>query len=119
VLAAAALALVLQSLAPPGYMPGSISSGWPVILCPEGLPPGFLGHVHGHHQGASGKHKADMGLDGHCPLGSILGTVALAATMALPAGQRLAARYGRWSYNAPNLVPLTRNHPSRAPPALA
>ena len=64
--------LLVGSLAPPGYMPGSLSSGWVVVLCPEGLPPGFLqGHAHHHH------HDSDASggsTDAHnyCPLGSAI-----------------------------------------------
>ena len=66
------VALLLQSLAPPGYMAGSIDAGWPVILCPEGLPAGFLAHgEHGHHHDETGGGE-DVSIDGHCPLGSVL-----------------------------------------------
>ena len=72
VLAVVSLALLLQALAPPGYMAGSVENGWPVALCPEGLPSGFLdqGHHHGHHQGDD---KAEsVSLEGYCPLGGVL-----------------------------------------------
>jgi hypothetical protein len=35
-------ALCVRALVPAGYMVGSAADGWPVVLCPEGLPAGFL-----------------------------------------------------------------------------
>jgi len=70
--------LLAGSLAPPGYMPGSIADGWPVVLCPEGLPPGFLSsqnhHEHHHnHPGASDNAgSTDVDRHSYCPLGSAL-----------------------------------------------
>ena len=59
-LCAVSLALLLQCLAPPGYMAGSLDDGWPVVLCPEGLPAGFLG---GHE---ARTHVHTVGTHGQC-----------------------------------------------------
>ena len=81
-----ALALLVQSLFPSGYMPGNLANGWLATLCPEGLPLGFLRqlnggelsshHHHGHHgenplsdESASAGHATGMG---DCQLGSAL-----------------------------------------------
>ena len=66
--------LLAGSLAPPGYMPGSIASGWLVVLCPEGLPAGFLeGHTHQHHHDSTQAGGAgDIDAHTYCPLGSAL-----------------------------------------------
>lgn len=110
------LALLLQSLAPPGYMAGSLDGGWPVVLCPEGLPAGFLAHgEHAHHHETAGAGE-DVSLDGHCPLGSVMDTTAGVA--ALPSEHRLPEPGSRTdAYAAPaRLWPLL-SPPSRAPPA--
>jgi len=78
-LAVICLTLMLQSLAPPGYMAGSLEDGWPVVLCPDGLPADFLDHHH-HHDATGSGH--DVSLDGHCPLGGVLdGAVALTGSV--------------------------------------
>lgn len=46
--AALIVVLLLHSLAPGGYMPASIATGWPVMLCPDGLPDGFLAALSQH-----------------------------------------------------------------------
>ncbi len=84
---AAAAALLLQSLFPSGYMPGSLSGGWLAVICPEGLPAAFVrqlagegGHQHHHgmHSGdgdgddASAPHHGADAPVGSCQLGSAL-----------------------------------------------
>lgn len=116
---AALAALLLQSLAPPGYMHGSADAGWPVVLCPEGLPKGFLEAVHGHHAHHH-QHDAaggqDSGLGEHCPLA---GTLDQAAPW-LPAGFDALANDGPLahpsSYAAPRLRSWPRSNHTRAPP---
>ena len=114
----ATLALLLQSLAPPGYMAGSIEGGWPVVLCPEGLPPGFLGHDahHHHHDDADG--AGDLSLDGYCPLGSVLdASLALLLPM-LPVAAQTAGGPSTRDFT-PLLSKPRPNHPTRAPPQYA
>jgi hypothetical protein len=110
----AALALLLQSLAPPGYMAGSIEGGWPVVLCPEGLPPGFLGHdAHHHHDDSDG--TGDLSLDGYCPLGSVLdASLAMLLPMLQAASQTVDEPVTRDF--TPLLLTPRPTHPSRAPP---
>mgnify|MGYP001815936635 CR=1 FL=1 len=112
-LCAVSLALLLQCLAPPGYMAGSLEDGWPVVLCPEGLPQGFLGgHGHHHHAEASAE---DVSLDGYCPLGGMLdASVSLQAPGIAPS---IAAAFGIASaYQPPAPVRQFRPQTSRAPP---
>lgn len=110
------LALLLQSLAPPGYMAGSLSDGWPVVLCPEGLPAGYLGHVgHGHHHDEEAGGK-DLSLDGHCPLGSILDASALLSVSSVSLGSASPLPVTA-SYSAPVSSRPVSIHPARAPPA--
>jgi len=118
--AAALAALMLQGLAPPGYMPGSLSSGWPVMLCPEGLPKGFLSgghHHHGHHQAAGGAADHDPGLGEHCPLGGMLDGAALSSLAITADHGPLLALDRPALYAAPALARGNPAHPSRAPPA--
>lgn len=95
--------LLVQGAMPAGYMPASVSSGWPVMLCPEGLPAGFLtirpssdaaAMLHAHHQsptdGASitaeldgqtghGEHQAgEHASSSYCPLGSAVNAAVIA-----------------------------------------
>ena len=114
-LAAVSLALLLQCLAPPGYMAGSLDDGWPVVLCPEGLPSGFLsqhGHHH-HHQQTSGE---DMSLDGHCPLGGVLDASVSLAAPELAAGQTAQATQLSL-YRPPAAQRRTESQSARAPPS--
>jgi len=110
------LALLIQCLAPPGYMAGSLDNGWPVVLCPEGLPAGFLGHHNHHHH--SEEAGEDLSLDGYCPLGGMLD--ASAEPQALPpATEQTAAIASGVVYRSPAPSRRTENHPARAPPTHA
>lgn len=116
-LVSVSLALLLQALAPPGYMAGSLDQGWPVVLCPEGLPSGFLGHDdhQGHHHHGDDKTAEDVSLDGYCPLGGMLDAATplhAAVVGTAEPGRTLSASV----YPAP--VPARRvvAPPSRAPP---
>ena len=115
VVLAVSLVLVLQSLAPPGYMAGSLNDGWPVVLCPKGLPDAFLGHAaHHHHEMAPGAE--DLPLDGHCPLGSVFDESAVNSVAAAAD----SAAFGRVDFSSiyqppPGQRPF-RAHLTRAPP---
>ena len=115
-LIAVTCALILQSLAPPGYMHGSLKDGWPVVLCPEGMPAGYLGQGH-HHHDEDGTSEHDLSLGDRCPLGSVLdGT--LAAKLPPQLDQTSEQAIHLIGYYAP--LSLQRRHripPSRAPPA--
>jgi hypothetical protein len=60
-------ALLLQSLFPNGYMPGSWQQGWLATLCPEGMPAGFMQQLRatdlGQHQPSAQSH--DLHPAGH------------------------------------------------------
>lgn len=114
------LALLLQSLAPPGYMAGSLDNGWPVVLCPEGLPSGFLEQEHHHHHDEGpGAGGLDLSLDGHCPLGSVFGESA--AVLALNSSAELDPDgvVVDQFYQPPLLRGAYQPHRSRAPPVSA
>ena len=107
--------LVLQSLAPPGYMAGSLEDGWPVVLCPEGLPHAFLGHAAHHHHDTTAAGE-DLSLDGHCPLGGVFDVSAVnlaAAATDVDAFDPLS--FAR-AYQAPPKQRPFPAHRSRAPP---
>lgn len=116
-LACVSLALLLQCIAPPGYMAGSLDNGWPVVLCPEGLPAGFLEHEHHHHDEGPGAGASDLSLDGHCPLGSVFGESA--AVLALNSGTDTDPEADSVDqiYQPPRLRGIYRSDLSRAPPA--
>lgn len=64
-------ALACRLAIPPGYMPASLEDGWPIKLCPAGLPDGLLSAEKGDHA----QHQ-DNGLDeesapAYCPVGSL------------------------------------------------
>ena len=114
-LCAVSLALLLQCLAPPGYMAGSLEDGWPVVLCPEGLPAGFLGgHAHHHHHAE--QSGDDLSLDGYCPLGGMLdASASLQALDVIPVGNVAAGLAD--AYQPPAPVRRFRTQTSRAPPS--
>jgi hypothetical protein len=127
--------LALQALSPPGYMPGSLAGGWPVVLCPEGLPTGWLhdlapAETHAHHAAAAQPdslpaphdtdHDAGMQLDmlAYCPLGSVLdGTVLAVRPLAVAPGQRPTARSPAPGTSRVQQPPAWRAL-ARGPPAL-
>ena len=110
---AVSLALRLPCLAPPGYMAGSLDDGWPVVLCPEGLPAGFLGHdAHHHHEDAAGE---DVSLDGYCALGSILDASAELQALNLTTDRVRFAVPGIL-YHSATAARRPEAHPARAPP---
>lgn len=111
-LVAVSLALLLQCLAPPGYMAGSLDNGWPVVLCPEGLPTGFLGDHHHHHEEGTGE---DVSLGGYCPLGGILDVSTALPTLNLAIDPIRFAASGVPQHAAPSRRRVEA-HPARAPP---
>lgn len=61
-------AVLLQSMYPSGYMPASAADGWPIMLCPDGMPAGFMTTGHpGHHQHGSGDESPKAA--DSCPVG--------------------------------------------------
>jgi hypothetical protein len=115
--AAAWLVLLLQSLAPPGYMPGSLADGWPVVLCPEGLPAGFL-RAHHHHDGAADEFShLDSSLEGYCPLGGVLDGSAISVPGMACTDPRLPGPALPADYRAPGIATRYPTRFSRGPPA--
>jgi len=106
-------ALLMQCLAPAGYMAGSLDDGWPVVLCPEGLPSGFVAH---RHHDESAKHAHDWSFSGHCALGGVLDVFSVESyalrypTVPLPVGS-----FAPYQKSSGGQRPI-KIHPARAPP---
>ena len=67
--------LMLRASIPDGYMPAPLAAGMPFVLCPSGVPAGFMaqltGAEHHHHHGSEG--RADSSGDpSECPVGHML-----------------------------------------------
>jgi len=96
------LSLCIRVLVPAGYMPSSLATGGPFVICPDGLfnfelelataqsDTSASGHHGDHHQNHSGDDKPaehdHEGAGGHssfsmesCPIGSVLGAAAATA----------------------------------------
>lgn len=95
-LIAVCVALFVQSMYPAGYMPASMAGGWPIMLCPNGMPVLFMasrhqqhgGHQHhGDHQ-SHGDQTREQQADDTCPVGKALDS------QALPIATVTAASYG-------------------------
>jgi hypothetical protein len=114
------LALFLQILTPAGFMAGSIDDGWPVVLCPEGLPAGFLANGHdsddAHHHHATDGATEGSAVDSACLFGSALdGSVAVshaADSITAPPAPDSNSIFRR----LPPDVGIYRRQLSRAPP---
>lgn len=114
---AALMALVLQSLYPPGLMPGQLKDGWVASLCPQGLPMGFAHRLglHGHHHAG---HEDNRSL-GDCQLGN---------AVEQPLAEAVPVALALQDKPAPLVSPLragvtlesrARFHDTRAPPVFA
>lgn len=92
VFAALAAALLLRAMIPAGFMPAAIGAGFPLQVCPSGLPGGALqrlagaaGHDHHHHHHHN--HEHHTGGDGaaytaeQCPIGHLLAAAAIPVTL--------------------------------------
>lgn len=114
------LVLLVRGLVVPGYMPGSLAAGWPVQLCPDGLPAAFVadqpaGHAHhGPDRGQDNNHpRAEID---HCALGNALSSVVMPAGVALPTARPVHLRLERIrTRNADRGT--TAGFLARAPPA--
>ena len=111
---AAVGALVLRALIPVGYMPGDLTAGEFMVLCPNG-PSGELilqafGGAHHHHDGAG------IDADKACPIGVTLKYAAIPSQELPNLWQpRLAAAYiGNHTAVADRLAPPAFR--PRAPP---
>jgi hypothetical protein len=105
--------LLVQGAMPAGYMPASVVSGWPVMLCPEGLPEGFLSPSHDHGQHDAAKHSASS----YCPLGSAVSAAIITELADVEISERTPGIPRILAYAAP-IITARYNHTSpRAPPS--
>ncbi len=111
----ALLALLLNIAYPAGYMPGDLTQGNWVVICPDGLPQGVLSDAHHGHGGDD--HDHDESSNSYCPLGSHLSAKYLPF---LPTGftgsstRYVAAQIPRQLFS----TRFIRVYQTRAPPAL-
>lgn len=99
-LMAAALTLLLRTLVPAGYMPAPLTNGWPVQICPDGLPlaavEALLGQAHDHHHhGGHADAGNDTAMPEQCELGAGFAASAAVAGISLqiPAQRPSPARF--------------------------
>ncbi len=129
---ALSLLLIVQGVMPSGYMPASVAEGWPVALCPEGLPPAFLlvrpaaapraGHHANHHDHGGAEQSGQevhAGASDYCPIGSALDVSAVAVLVATGAAGLRPYAHPTSSYQRPALTVEPAAFRSRAPPAVA
>ncbi|WP_405227873.1 hypothetical protein [Lentisalinibacter sediminis] len=89
---ALAATLLLRAIIPAGFMPAAIGAGFPLQVCPSGLPDGALTRLAGehaahHHHGHHGHHDAGDGGNGgngghvysaeQCPIAHLIAAAAL------------------------------------------
>jgi len=136
---ALAATLLLRAMIPAGFMPAAIGAGFPLQVCPSGLPDGALqrlagahaNHDHNDHHGHQGHHAhhdqhghGDGHDGGHaysaeqCPIAHLLAAAALPVSL-LPAPPILPAP--PVTAPAPRHQAAARVHPyhPRGPPAPA
>lgn len=134
ILLALAVTLLLRAMIPAGFMPAAIGGGFPLQVCPSGLPDGALarlagehgGHSHHGHHGHHANHANHGGHDdgGHaysaeqCPIAHL---IAAAALPALAGAALPAAASPAFPVLAPRPPAAVRVHHyrSRGPPAPA
>jgi hypothetical protein len=132
-----AVAGLLRLLVPAGYMPAPLSSGWPVQICPSGLPDSAIqallgqsqhSHHHHHHQignapdsalssdGTSSADAGAMAMPQPCELGTgFAGAIAPSTgVVTLPVATRIVT-WHRQLASTPDLY-LRTAFRSRAPP---
>ena len=131
VVALAGVVLLLQTLIPGGYMPGTLQSGWIAVLCPHGLPAEFVAqlqqaspanamaahHHHGHAADAADSANAAASVESDtCDLGAGLDQPALLAVMSAETTAVAAVEQRRWIYSTTvRKDPLPKPQP-RGPP---
>jgi hypothetical protein len=108
-------------------MPAPLGDGWPIALCPFGLPDGFLA-VHASHSGGGHGDAASVSRPGapdephqlvfeHCSLGALSGAIAVPSVVELqiqrPAGERPTS-----SEVALAIETVALGFQSRAPPRI-
>ena len=136
--------LLVQGVMPAGYMPASVDSGWPVMLCPEGLPEGFLSPRsaagarplhHAHHSPVGhdpshaptpadlsapqdhGQHDTgEHSASSYCPLGSAINAAVIAELADVEISERIPAVPAILAYAAPIITVRYYHTSPRAPP---
>lgn len=71
--------LALRSLIPVGYMPSSLETGLPFVLCPSAGAGELLASLGGSHNSHHGDVDSEHASAEYCPLGMALNAVALVA----------------------------------------
>lgn len=128
--------LLLRVLVPAGYMPAPVADGWPLQLCPDGMPMAamraLLGdghHHHRHHGGPAAFAAANAGADAvadtaaaampaQCELGAGFAAATLLDSAGVPPSFVGAPTIVRRDPAAPTAPPHRPAYQSRAPPAL-
>ncbi len=109
--------LALKLCFPPGYMPGSVSQGHWIVVCPQGLPAGALADAN-HHHGDDHPNDPTQQLGGDCPLGSQLSANGFVLPTALPVFG--VAQQPRFIPNQTiQFIQHHRRYQSRGPPAVS
>jgi hypothetical protein len=79
-------ALLLRAAIPDGYMPAAAGSGLLFVLCPSGVPAGFMqalaGPDHHHHHSDNTESAYDAG---QCPIGHMLSSAMAFDDLSQPA----------------------------------
>jgi len=129
------VALALRVVIPAGFMPASISDGWFIQLCPQGLSPAAMELLHpghgqnrtdhndhdAHHAGHGGQVDGDNPHDEsapdtvYCPLGNLYSAAGVPQSFDL--GPVLAVATERPAEETlPAIVYRRTGYRSRAPP---
>ncbi|MEQ9022679.1 MAG: hypothetical protein RLN82_07960 [Pseudomonadales bacterium] len=117
----ALLAMLLRILVPTGYMPGSLASGWFLVLCPDGISSstmavlmGESGHHHHHMSHGDVDSSADDEYE-QCDLGSGFASATIYQSDELALGLFLVL-LAIWQATAINLQRLFSQYLARGPP---
>jgi len=121
VISIALLAMLLRILVPTGFMPGSLASGWYLVLCPDGISSstmavlmGESGHHHHHMpQGDTGTSKDNEYKQ--CDLGSGFSSAAIYQSADLVMGLFLAL-LTIWQASSLRLQRFASQYLARGPP---
>lgn len=114
----ALIALLMSIAYPAGYMPGDITQGEWIVVCPDGLPDGFWPDNHGDHQdhGDDDTDHQDSNST-YCALGSHLSPKSLALPaleFACLVAQHLYQQFAEQIV----VIRLIRAYQTRGPPEL-
>lgn len=114
-LRAAIAGLILRAMIPLGYMPGNLVAGEFMVLCPSGVPAGFMQALsHRHHM----HDESSIDIDQVCPIGTALQHAWLPqehVEFAVEAAQRDTVAIEEFSVLSASTA---RYYNSRAPPLI-